>query len=149
MNIVKTLSQLTCDDLKKYPTWQSIGNYAEDEDAQIKPLILNDLDKIPLTIEEIWCLCEAIFADNSKHLAVAMCRGDSSDGPLLCSVWNGIEFVPLFFPPAPTIVLEKKGDNYFSIKFNIQKNKIYPLRINVLSRFESNPEIRTLTIEPW
>ncbi len=146
MDISKTLSQLTYEDLKRSPAWGAIGDYAEDEDAKLTPVQFDDFGRIPEKLEEVWCMCTVVFANGSELMATAMCRGDSSDGPLLWSVWNGSEDVPLLLPPAPPPVLAKKGPDFFSNKFNMKKDEVFPLTIKVVSRFSTSPEIRSVKL---
>ena len=146
MDITKTLSQLTYEDLKRYNAWEAIGDYAGDVDAMLRPVQFDDSGRIPKNFEEVWCMSTAVFANGSEHMATSMCQGDSSDGPLLWSVWNGVEDVPLLLPPAPPPVLAKKGPDFFSNKFNMQKDEVFPLIIKVVSRFTTSPEIRIVRL---
>ena len=147
MNKIKTLSQLSYDDFKNNPAWESIGDYTEDEDTQLAPVKFDEEGRIPKYLKEVWCLCITVFANKTEHMSTAMCRGDSSDGPLLWSVWNGCEYVPLLLPPAPPHVLAKKGPDFFSNKFNLKKEEVFPLTIKVVPHFASSPEIRSIKLE--
>lgn len=147
MDNKKTLSQLTYEDLKLTTAWKSIGSYSEDEDSQITPVEFDMEGRIPRKVEEVWCLCTAVFANGTEHLATAMCRGDSSDGPMLWSIWNGNEDIPLLLPPAPTLVLAKKGPAFFSSKFLLKTEDIFPLIIKVVPRFETSPKVRSIRLD--
>ena len=146
MTTKKTLSKLTYDDLKSFPAWAAMGNYAEDEDATLEPVQLDSEGRIPSDLEEIWCLCTACFADGSERLAAAMCRADSSDGPLLWSVWNGADDVPLFLPPTPPSVLSKKGPDVFAASFGMKTSDVFPVRMKVVARFATAPEERSVDL---
>lgn len=137
-----TLSRLSYKDLSDSPAWAAVGDYAEAEDAELEPVRLDAQGRIPSDGEEIWCLCSAMFADASEHLATAMCRGDSSDGPLLWGVWNGAENVPLLLPPSPDFVLSKCGPRVFTEKFNSNLAAVFPLVIKVAVPFVMSPEER-------
>lgn len=143
---MKSISKLTYDDLKAHPAWQATGDYAEDEDAKLAPVQFDGEGRIPDDLKEVWCMCVAVFANGSEHMATSMCRGDSSDGPLLWSVWNGREDVTLLLPPAPPAVLAKRGVDFFSTKFSMKKDDIFPLTIKVVSRFATSPEIRNVKL---
>ncbi len=147
MDEITTLSQLTNEDLRRYSAWEATGDYAEDVDAKLTPVKFDDDGRVPVELEEVWCMCIATFSDGSEHMASSMCRGDSSDGPLLCTVWNGSDNVELLVPPAPPHVLEKHGPDYFSAKFNMKKGAIFPLTIKVVPRFTTKPEIRSAIFE--
>jgi hypothetical protein len=138
---------LTYDDLKEIPAWVAVGDYAQVEDAELEPVEFDEDGTVPARIGEVWCLCNAVFADGSEHLASAMCRGDSSDGPLLWTVWNGTEDVPLFLPPAPPPVLAKRGPEAFSAKFNADMHAVFPLKITAVARFAVSPEERSVRVD--
>ena len=146
MAITKTLYQLTYDELKQHTAWVAVGDYAEMEDPELSPVEFDAEGRIPGNVGEVWCLCAAVFFDGSEHLAIAMCRGDSADGPLLWSVWNGDKDVPLLLPPTPPFVLARQGPEVFATKFGTNVANVFPLTIEVVPRFAVKPEIRTVKL---
>jgi hypothetical protein len=143
----RTLSQLQNEDLKKYIAWETVVESIDDDDISLMPADLDKDGRIPESLGEVWCLCRAIFKNGSEYIASAMCRGDSSDGPLLYSVWNGNENIRLILPPAPPFVLEKEGPESFAKKFNLNINDIFPIIFEVVPRFVTKPEIRRLKLD--
>ncbi len=137
------LSKLGYGDLLKHPAWLATGDYAEDEDTELEPVMMDDSGRLPSSLGEVWCLCSARFADGSEHLACAMCRADCDDGPLLWTVWNGEDDVPLFVPPAPLPVLLKDGPEPFAKNFGRTLEEVFPLSISVDPRFATPPERRS------
>ena len=101
----------------------------------------------PAKIGEVWRLCNAVFADGSEHLASAMCRGDSSDGPLLWNVWNGTEDVPLSCHLRHCRFLAKKVRQALSAKFNADMHAVFPLKITAVARFAVSPEERSVRVD--
>jgi hypothetical protein len=142
----RTLSQLNYHDLGAHPAWAVAGD-PEAEDVELAPVRLDSAGRVPRDVGEVWCLCEAVFADGSRHLASAMCRGDSDQGPLLWTVWNGAEDVPLLLPPAPDFVLEKEGPEVFVMKFRLNLPEVFPMRIEVVPRFAVEPEHRSVALD--
>jgi hypothetical protein len=140
------LSQLTNEYLKTNSAWETIVETIDEEDVQLTPVEFDQKGRIPIHLGEVWCLCRAIFANETEYIASAMCRGDSSDGPLLWSVWNGSEDVRLMLPPAPSFVLEKEGPECFANKFNLSIKDVFPILFEVIPRFESAPEIRRIKL---
>jgi len=141
---VTTLSSLTYEDLRRSPAWRAIGDYTEEVDARLESLPAEE--DVPAAVEEVWCLCRAVFADGSEHLATAMCRGDAAIGPLLCSVWNGVEDVAIIVPPAPPFVLEEQGPSAFCARFSKALAQVFPLTIEVLPTFETAPRRRAAVL---
>jgi len=145
MATVKTLSQLTDDDLARKLAWVVVGGY-EAEELELSPAELDSKGRIPGNIGEVWCLCTAVFANETEHTACAMCRGDSEDGPLLWSVSNGKESVPLLLPPAPPFVLAREGPEVFAAKFGMRLKDVFPLTVQVVPRFAVEPETRIVKL---
>jgi len=79
-----------------------------------------------------------VFACGEENLASGVCRGDSSDGPLLLSVFNGVEDVTLIKPPAPDFVLQAQGPEQFSKRFDKKPNEVFPLTIKVIPQFQKS-----------
>ena len=138
MTSVKTLGQLTEDDLVRHVAWVVVGGY-EAEYLELSPVQLDSTGRIPGNTGEVWCLCTAVFANETEHVACAMCRGDSADGPLLWSVSNGKESVPLLLPPAPDFVLAREGPEAFAEKFGMRLEDVFPLTIRAVPRFVVEP----------
>jgi hypothetical protein len=140
------LSELTHDDLAKVQVWAVEAASAEDEDVTLLPVILTESGLVPSDVGEVWCLCVARFADGSEHKSCAMCRGDSSDGPLLWTAWTGTEEVPLFVPPAPSFALSKGGPVPFAAKFARSLEQVFPLTVEAITGFTVVPRRRRVTI---
>lgn len=140
------LSELTYDDLAKVHVWAIAAGSEDDEDATLSPVSLTDSGLVPSSVGEVWCLCVARFADGSEHKATAMCRGDSSDGPLLWTVSTGAEDVSLVVPPAPDLVLSKQGPAPFASKFGRTRGQVFPLTIEAITGFTMDPRRRQVTI---
>jgi hypothetical protein len=75
-----------------------------------------------------------------------MCRGDSGLGPLLWTVWTGDEDVTLVAPPAPPFVLAKQGPIPFAASFGKPLEQVFPLRLDVVTPFESDPKRRSVIV---
>ena len=76
-----------------------------------------------------------------------MCRGDSDEGPLLESVWNGEKDVRVLLPPAPPLVLAKSGPQVFAAEFGLSVKQVFPMRFHVVPRFATPPEGRAVTLD--
>jgi len=147
METRKTLSQLSYGDFKKSPVWLAVGDFANDDDAFLEPAQLDGEGRVPSGTKEVWCLCRATFSNGVEHLAAAMCRGDSCDGPLLWTVWNGSEDIPLYVPPAPPPVIQKRGPRVFAERFGLGLLDVFPITIDVVARFEEWPEKRSVKVD--
>jgi|GEM_PF-6099948 len=147
MQKIVTLSQLTYDDLMKTPAWMTVGDSINGMDIQIEAVIMDNEGNIPAHIGEVWCLCRAIFANGSEHLAICMCRGDSDERPLLCSVWNGTEDIPVILPPAPAMVLDRDGPAVFASRFNMSIQDAFPMTIIAIPHFAVAPAIRIVKMD--
>ena len=147
MRTSTTLSRLTYDDFARSPAWRAVGDYANDEDKTLEPVTLGSAGVIPEHVEEVWCLCVATFADGSEHQACAMCRGDSADGPLVWSVWNGEKDVPVILPPAPPDVLKLDGPDAFAAGFGLSLEEVFPVRLKVVPTFASEPSMRRVVLD--
>jgi hypothetical protein len=147
MNNKTTLSKLSNADLESGLAWQVTGEQdAENEDILVRaPLI--DGEVLPASVREVWCLCWCTFKDGSKHFACAMCRGDTTEGPLAITVWNGSSNIRLMVPPAPTFVLAKEGPEVFARKFSLPVDAVFPLRVEVAPRFSKAPHTRAVVID--
>lgn len=139
----KTLSSLSYDDLERCTAWLSVGDYAEAEDVEVQQIEWDEAGCVPESVGEVWCLCRAVFADGTVHKACAMCRGDSDDGPLLCSVHNGYGDVPLMLSPAPPEVLRKRGPSWFASRFDRSVEAVFPLVVEVVPCFARGPAKRS------
>jgi hypothetical protein len=145
MAIIKTLGQITDDDFRQHPAWAVVGGY-EAEDLELSPVEFDSNGRIPSSVGEVWCLCTAVFANGSEYLASAMCRGDSSEGPLLWEVSNGKRAVPLLLPPAPPFVLDREGPTVFAAQFGLSVNDVFPLTLKVVPCFATKPEKRSVKL---
>lgn len=141
------LSQLTNEHFYKCDSWIVLeDSLQEEEDVSLEPAIKTPDGLIGATNGEVWCFCKAIFSNGDEHIGSALCRGDSDDGPLVCSVWNGKEDVPIFVPPAPEFVLEKDGPDIFCGKFGKQIQDVFPIIVEVIPCFENKPNTRRVMI---
>jgi len=141
-----TLSNLTYKDFERWQAWRVIENTYQDEDISLQPARLDELGLIDKRNGEVWCLCKAVFACGEKHKASGMCRGDSSDGPFLLTISNGVEDVTLIQPPAPDFVLQAEGAEQFSKRFDKKLNEVFPLTIKVIPHFQLEPKERYVVI---
>jgi len=142
----KTISQLNNDDLIKYKAWETVTETIDDEEVMLTPAVLRSDGKIPASCGEVWCLCKATFANKSEHIALALCRGDANEGPLLWTVWNGEKDVSLMFPPAPQFVLDVEGPEGFAESFSLQTEDVFPIDFEVIPRFETPKAVRKVIL---
>ncbi len=145
MAIIRELGQLTDDDLRQHPAWVVVGGY-EAEDLKLSPVEFDSSGRIPSNVGEVWCLCTAVFANGTQHMASAMCRGDCAEGPLLWEVSNGKQTVPLLLPPAPPFVLAREGPEVFAAQFDLSVDAVFPLTIEVVPCFVIKPEKRSVKL---
>jgi hypothetical protein len=145
-NLQKTVANLSYDDLREKSGWQWTGAYDDDGNEVLVPVKFDALGRILESAGEVWCLCTCRFANGSEHPACAMCRGDSKEGPLALSVWDGERFVPVILPPAPEFVLEKEGPLTFCRRFTLEPDEVFPMEIIVVPRFAVAPHRRSVRI---
>jgi hypothetical protein len=142
----KKLQELFLDDFQKFKSWRTI-----DEDYDIEPFLepatYTSSGELSQENGGCWCLCEAVFKNKTKWFAVARCEGYSNDPPMLWSVWNHEDFIPLEVPPVPDFILEKKGPEWFSMKFSCSTEEIFPLEITAVDVFELEPKSRKVIID--
>jgi hypothetical protein len=143
-----TLGTLTYDHLNKVNAWQVKMDTLEDYDAELEPPQFNVSGEISVLNKEVWCLCSAKFSNGTTHQAAAMCRGDSDEGPLLWSIWNGEKDLSLQLPPSPPPVLKVDGPEPFSAAFGLEVNEVFPIELSVVARFEAEPSIRKVILSP-
>jgi len=143
----RTLANLSNADLQRVHAWEVTGKKSSKGESILIPVGLVDGEVVPRNVGEIWCLCRCTFNDASEHIASAMCRGDSSDGPLGISVWNGERSLRIMVPPAPPFVLEKEGPIVFARHFKRSVQAVFPAKIEVLPRFAVHPTVRTAVIQ--
>lgn len=158
MEIIK-LEELSTEQLMRIDAWQIVEELGEG-DGIITPKILEDYeglitpadkDKdglISRDIGGVWCLTYAIFANGDKHIACSLCEGDSDEGPICWSVWNGVDFVVLMVPPAPDFVLEVDGPDHFCSDFGKSIHDVFPLTFEVVPLFQNKPHQRKVVIQP-
>jgi hypothetical protein len=53
----------------------------------------------------------------------------------------------LVLPPAPPFVLARKGPEVFAVRFGMDVTDVFPLIIEVVPRFATKPEIRSVKLE--
>lgn len=145
MNRIR-LSELNKDHLKNIVVWRVIPDSLEEADAELEPAELDADGEIGAKNEEVWCACSARFSNGTVHEGVAMCRGDSSDGPLLWSIWNGMRAVPLLLPPAPPAVLKVDGPERFAVEFGLMVGEVFPIEFAVIPQFETKPTKRKVIL---
>lgn len=141
------LSNLSYKELAIHDAWKVVEESFEEDELKLIPAKKNYLGQIEIDNGEVWCLCDAIFNDGSKHEASAMCRSDTNQSPLLWSFWNGKENVPLLLPPAPAFVIAKDGPAAFCKKFNRARGEVFPITLVVVPKFEFPPQDRMIKIE--
>ena len=140
------LSELSYQQLDKIDAWQVLLESYEDEELILTPATKNNHGQIGNSVGEVWCLCKAIFNNGTEYKASAMCRGDSNEGPLLWTVWNGKEDVTLILPPAPDFVLKEEGPIPFCEKFELSQDFVFPISFLVIPKFEFQPHYRSAII---
>ena len=145
MEIIK-LDELSIEKLKKIDAWKIVEESYKDYDYLITPADKTNKGEVSKRNGQVWCLSHAFFFNEEQHIACTMCRGDSKDGPLLWSVWNGNKFVTLMVPPAPDFVLEVEGPINFCKEFKRPLNKVFPIKFEAQPSFEIKPHKRIVTI---
>lgn len=141
------LSTLTYEDFEITNAWKVMMETINEDDVSLEPALVNSNGYISKKNEEVWCLCLAIFSNGLKYKATGMCRGDSSEGPLLWSIWNGLKDIPLILPPAPPFILKFDGPESFSKEFGLDISKVFPIEFNVIPHFETKPSKRIVILD--
>lgn len=144
----RTLGTLTREDLAEVPAWEATGEVV-DGDIVLVPLVLGPSDGVPAGVGEVWCRSRCRFANGEEHPACAMYRGDSEEGPLAWTVWNGARDVPLLLPPAPPQVLALDGPEPFARAFQLSLGAVFPLTIEADCDFEQPPHRRRVLVDPF
>jgi hypothetical protein len=139
-------SEIELADLRRTDAWKGLESTYDDDDLTLVPAERNKEGFISRKNGEVWCLCKANFANGAVHDAIAMCRGDSDQEPLLWTFWNGDTLVDLKVPPAPDFVLESEGPDVFCQEFNETAENVFPIVLEAVPRFEVAPTIRRVTI---
>jgi hypothetical protein len=142
-----TIATLNDQHLRDFPAWEWTGEYDNDGNEILVPVLLNECDAVPQSVGEAWCRCSCRFAEGSEHAASAMCRGDSALGPVGISVWNGQKHVRLILPPAPEFVLQEEGPAAFCESFGRRLEAVFPVELLVIPRFALVPQDRSVRIE--
>ena len=145
MELIK-LSELNDDLLQKFDSWRVLEETYDYEDVSLSPAYKNNNGEISNKNGEVWCLSKAIFANGEEHKASSMCRGDSNQGPLLWSVWNNTKRINLLLPPAPDFVLKKEGPIKFCAEFNKPPGEVFPIRFEIIPKFQIEPNLRIVAI---
>ena len=140
------LSELTNNDLFKNTCWRVIQETIDDEDVTLEPANLSDEGKVLAINGEVWCKGLAKFKNGLTFTGACMCRADSSDGPLLITVWNGHRDVSLIMPPAPDFVLAQEGPVPFCNAFDLIIDDVFPIQFNVEPEFEIEPFFRAVIL---
>lgn len=140
------LSELSYDHLEEINAWRVIMDSLDDDDASLVPAFFNANGEITAQNEEVWCLCTATFHNGTTHNACAMCRGDSNDGPLLWTFWNGERDVSLQLPPSPPPVLKVDGPIPFAKAFGWEVSDVFPIQLEVVPKFEEYPAERKILL---
>jgi hypothetical protein len=141
-------SELTASKFRETPAWHVVGDPLLDDDPEVAPAPLTSAGTISMGAKEVWCLVQARFADGTLLDGVALCRGDSPEGPLLWQFFGEGELISLFVPPAPDFVLEEDGPEAFARRFSRPVSAIFPLTVVVQARFERAPVRRAVEIAP-
>jgi len=144
----RTLGSLTHEDLARSPAWEATGEVV-DGDGVLVPVLLDPSGRVPTGVGEVWCRSRCRFANGGEHPACAMYRGDSEEGPLAWTVWNGDRDVPLLLPPAPPHVLALDGPEAFARAFHLSLDAVFPLTIESDCDFEEPPRRRRVLVDPF
>jgi hypothetical protein len=145
MDAIK-LSKIEISDLKRIDAWKILESTYDDEDMTLIPAEKNRQGFITRENGDLWCWCKATFANGALHDAIALCRGDSDQGPMLWTFWNGEDVVGLMVPPAPDFVLEVDGPANFCQEFSESAENVFPISLEAVPKFEVAPTIRRITI---
>lgn len=143
----KAFDELANADLIEHPVWAYVPQDVEDPEGPIAPVRLTHEGRVPYQAGEVWCLCDAVFADGSHHGASGLCEANGHSGPLAISVFLGTDAVPVMVHPAPVFVLEKEGPNVLAKKFGRHVDQVFPITITVLATFEDPPPLRKVVIQ--
>lgn len=139
------LSDLTYEMLDVIPCWRSV--LSESNDLEITPAMIDSLGYILAKNEEVWCLFEAYFSNGDLVKGCCNTWSDDIEKKLLqFSFWNGNQDIALILPPAPKFVLDKEGPEVFSSKFNSTIDKVFPIQIKTIPKFELERSIREVTL---
>jgi hypothetical protein len=139
------LSELNIGSFANNDSWMIAEESIEDNDVLLKPAY-KIKGRVSKKNGEVWCLSKALFSNGEIYSASSMCRGDSDQGPLLWSVWNGEKYVALIVPPAPDFVLESEGPIAFCNEFARNPEDVFPISFEVVPLFEIEPHKRSLLI---
>ena len=142
-----TLGKLSYEQLERIPAWRVIPETIDDIDISLEPATTDDVGLIETENGEVYCLCKAIFSNGDEHRASAMLRGDANEGPLLLTIFNGFEDIPLIMPPAPAFVLEADGPEAFCKKFGKPSEDVFPISFSVIPKFKAEPKDRSIIIK--
>lgn len=143
-----TLSKLSYKIFSDHDCWKVVEESVENKDIELIPALRTSDNLVSRLNGEVWCLSKATFSNGKVFLASSMCRGDSSLGPTLISVWNGKVEVPLILPPAPPFVLSIDGPDAFCKKFKLKYEAVFPLLFEVVPKFEIMPLERRMAVNP-
>ena len=141
-----SLATLRHADLDRYAAWAVTGDVVDGAEI-LEPVTTFVNGKLPSHLGEVWCRSQCRFSDGSLHRACALYRGDSSDGPLAWSVFNGSVDVPLVLPPAPAEVLAVDGPERLASSFGRAIADVFPLEIAAACLFQTPPETRSVIID--
>ncbi|MBX3254204.1 MAG: hypothetical protein KF862_08705 [Chitinophagaceae bacterium] len=145
MLIIK-LDELNIDIFNRFDSWRVLEQSYDKEQLLLTPAFKNGDGTISKKNGEVWCISRILFSDGSTHQGASMCRGDTDEGPLLWSIWNNTKFQTLIVPPAPDFVLEEEGPIPFSKSFNKNTDQVFPIKFEVIPKFEIEPYERDILI---
>lgn len=141
-----TLGKLTQKELQACPAWAVLGDMFAQDDPVIEPVRFDENGQIASDVGEVWCLCEATFADKTKYSAGAWCCGNTTEGPSVWEICNGEWGMRLCVPPAPHFVLEREGPEVLAAAFGKKVEEVFPMTITAVPRFAKEPHIRSVRI---
>lgn len=144
--LVCTLDELSNDLLAAHPVWCGTGIESDDGLQYYTPLRLTPDGLVPSSVGEVFCLSNCRFSDGTNHLACSMCRGDSPEGPLLWTVWDGEKDSRLILPPAPDFVLAQEGPEAFAAAFGLPLAAVFPAIFEVVPEFATAPRRRRVKL---
>lgn len=143
LELQKNFHELRWEDFEAHPVWGYVPSMIADPEGPVAPVILKPERLVPFDADEVWCLCEAEFANGQRHQATALCEANGHTGPLAISVRCGEEYVGLLTPPAPEFALSKEGPAVFATRFGLPLSAVFPVSIRVLAEFEDPPRNRS------
>ncbi len=138
LEFTKPFHDLTCADLLEYPVWAYVPEDIRDPEGPIAPVRLGANRQVPFEAGEVWCLCDARFANGRHHRAVGMCEANGTSGPAALTV---------FLDSKPLPVPVHEGQNRrFVAHFGLSIDQVFPITFVVDATFMDPPPTRETVI---